>query len=160
MFGCPYTISRMRTYSLRKPCFTSSFRYLQRGHQWMVWYPFFHGRSSIPPTQRAKDCSRRSRTSHPWLIFDNVEDFVDRELPRSEVFHQSVASEQTRGESGVIASSKRATPGVDLERGWELHKDTLAFLHYRPVVRGGWRKPSLSPLVLCKSELQKGLRSS
>ena len=35
------------------------------------------------------------QASNPWLIFDGVENFIDRELQWSEVFHRSVASEWT-----------------------------------------------------------------
>ena len=55
--------------------------------------------------------------------------------------------------SGVLASCEQVAPIVDLERGPELHAETLTSLHHHLVSQSGWRKPS-SPLQAgCKAEL-------
>ena len=59
--------------------------------------PYLHGESNNPPTQEAKGRARAALDDDPQLIFESVEDFIDRELQQSEAFHRLVVSEQARG---------------------------------------------------------------
>ena len=74
------------------------------------------GRSSIPRPGKWRVVLDRSRVSNPWLVFDGVEDLIDRELQWSEAFLRSVISEWTSWEDRECLLLV-STPGVGLESG-------------------------------------------
>jgi len=161
VFDCLQIASGVMMYSLRKPCWTSSFRYLRRAQQWRLGALSSRGMRSITPTREVRNYA--GSVSGVWPIADVW--WYWR-------FHWSKASMEWSvpsicnfvvdlvSGSRALTSCKQVTFGVSLECGRELREWISISLHHRSISWSDWRRPPSSLLAKCKVELEKGPRSS